>query len=548
MAIWAVIIVPFLATIVRPCEGTAFLQKYISHEDVEQMLLSEFYKMSNSAKLVEDELRPMFRALPKNKDGNLEQSVVRYALHRYFVQKHGWYMKGLDPAGGAWSSPMETNIMKDRAPAYIHNFFEKRSTAHGLNLHELAVSASVLSDLVHKESSGGLHKVYTSLQLPTVGAVGQYWFDQALKAYLVSYFFGGNDLNFTGIDYYNFLEKELLEIYPDWPSTYMWVNDFTLAHKVMAQPRTNPFVLQQPTFDKSVELIQELWHKFGAFQDLECKALKGRLVDMEYQGTGRVRLSQFYAGGVNGDWTLSESVDYLRNLGALDETDPDSPSVVIPNYMTSRTNCLSSSGFYSVCCSDECESLMQQLELKIAAPSGSPTKISELVSAMHSDTVHAPRNLSTTLLTRLDEIAKVHSGQVALHGRLFAQWMHHAYPRECPFPHVAGTTNPMAPEEWMDLMGINNVEATMEEMQVHYSRLDAEHSSMDKETPLPWSHVEELIASDHKSGLGVTVSSLLTLRTVMLGTVLVSFATQLARATKVVAWSSGETKPENILV
>ena len=26
-----------------------------------------------------------------------------------------------------------------------------------------------------------------------------------------------------------------------------------------------------------------------------------------------------------------------------------------------------------------------------------------------------------------------------LHGRLFAQWMHHAFPRHCPFPHVSGT-------------------------------------------------------------------------------------------------------------
>ena len=29
---------------------------------------------------------------------------------------------------------------------------------------------------------------------------------------------------------------------------------------------------------------------------------------MKHQGTGRVRLSRFYAGGAKGDWTLSESV------------------------------------------------------------------------------------------------------------------------------------------------------------------------------------------------------------------------------------------------
>merc|ERR1719413_151443 len=213
------------------------------------------------------------------------------------------------------------------------------------------------------------------------------------------------------------------------------------------------------TFDKSVRLVEELGHHFGSFQNLECQALKGRLVEMEHEGTGRVRLSRFYAGGASGDWTFAESVDYLRNLGVLDETDPSS---VISNYVTSQTNCLTASGFYSVCCFDECEGLLRHLERELAAPSAGPERIAELVTAMHSDTIDAPRNLSVALLGRLGDISRQHHGLVPLHGRLFAQWMHHAYPRECPFPHVAGTTSPMSPDEWMAHKGIDDVEATME--------------------------------------------------------------------------------------
>ena len=88
---------------------------------------------------------------------------------------------------------------------------------------------------------------------------------------------------------------------------------------------------------------------------------------------------------------------------------------------------------------------MQHLETDVSAPSASPARIAETVSLLQSDTVDAPRNLSSALLTRLQEIADVHAGTVPLHGRLFAQWMHHAYPRECPFPHVSGTTSPMSP-------------------------------------------------------------------------------------------------------
>jgi len=295
---------------------------------------------------------------------------------------------------------------------------------------------------------------------------------------------------------------------------------------LMSRDRRNPFLSARDTFDTSVAFVQELGHKFGSFQNLECKEVKNKLVEMEYQGSGRIHLSRFYAGGVNGDWTFSESVAYLRNLGVLDETIPGKPRVVISNYMTSRTNCLSTSGFYSVCCSDECEGLMQHLEREIAAPSAVPSRIAESVSRMHSDTVDAPRNLSTTLLMRLNEIASHHAGVVPLHGRLFAQWMHHAYPRECPFPHVSGTTSPMSPDDWMDRHGIDNIEATMEEMQQHHSRL-AEQEAADEVEALPWTQEEELVAGNYQPGC------LSSVRVLMAVAALVSFAVPLLRASSV---------------
>merc|ERR1719330_1059250 len=360
---------------------------------------------------------------------------------------------------------------------------------------------------------------------------------------MMLYLVGGN-LTLTDVSLIDVLEHELIEIYPDCPGTYMWVEDFRHTHDLMLQSQRNPFVDAQHTFETSVAFVQELAHNFGSFQDLECKSLKGRLVEMEHRGTGRVRLSRFYAGGVNGDWSLAESVDFLRNQGVLDETDPNAPSVMIANYMTSKTNCLSASGFYSVCCSDECESLRQRLELDIAAPVSAPTRIAELVSSLHSDTVDAPRNLSTALLARLDEIAKFHGGQVPLHGRLFAQWMHHAYPRECPFPHVSGSTNPLTPDEWMVQWGIDNVEATMEEMQWHHSRLEQEDAMEGEEdATLPWTHVEELVTGETSRSWSSTA-----LRFVMAVGALASFALPLLRASKVAMAGSGADKFEGVLV
>jgi len=108
--------------------------------------------------------------------------------------------------------------------------------------------------------------------------------------------------------------------------------------------------------------------------------------------------------------------------------------------------------------------VLNQLEQKIASPSADPARIAALVATLPSDTVDAPRNLSEPLLQRLHEIAEAHGGSVPLHGRLFAQWMHHAFPRECPYPHVSGTTIQENQNTWTDANGGDSV-ATQEELE-----------------------------------------------------------------------------------
>lgn len=52
------------------------------------------------------------------------------------------------------------------------------------------------------------------------------------------------------------------------------------------------------------------------------------------------------------------------------------------------------------------------------------------------------------LRTRLDDVAASHGGTVRLHSRLFAQWLHYTFPRDCPFPHKIGTTVTSGVEEF----------------------------------------------------------------------------------------------------
>jgi len=118
---------------------------------------------------------------------------------------------------------------------------------------------------------------------------------------------------------------------------------------------------------------------------------------------------------------------------------------------------------------------------------------------MASNTVPGNRTLPASLMRRLEEVADGNDGRVPLHGRLFAQWMHHAYPRECPFPHISGTTSPVRVEDWAAEEG-NEVVASHEEMRQHVEtprkpqRQPAGGEADDEGECAPWMEHEEILA------------------------------------------------------
>merc|ERR1719203_946427 len=146
---------------------------------------------------------------------------------------------------------------------------------------------------------------------------------------------------------------------------------------------------------------------------------------------------------------------------------------------------------------------MARLESSIANPVADPQKVAELIAAMPSDTVSAPRNISLTMRRRLDDIAGRHGGSIPLHGRLFAQWMHHAFPNECSYPHMAGSlespVNPMEVLLTEEETGLR-LKASQDEMQsamdVAFSLNASDPLAAAQEPPLPWTDEEELMVGD----------------------------------------------------
>merc|ERR1719336_3308786 len=161
-----------------PCTSASAFLHAKTHEDmqvareiIESTLMAELAMDSTRLMALEEELRPMYLALPKNEHGTLEPTAVRYALHRYFVQKHGWYMKGLEPAGRSWNSSSPTSVLKSRVPDLIQSLFDQHLHGEGMRLHEVAVFAATLSDLVHNEAVSDVIDLYDAFNFSSTGPV-----------------------------------------------------------------------------------------------------------------------------------------------------------------------------------------------------------------------------------------------------------------------------------------------------------------------------------------------------------------------------------------
>jgi len=222
---------------------------------------------------------------------------------------------------------------------------------------------------------------------------------------------------------------------------------------------------------------------------------------MDPHVTGRVPLSKFYGTGLDSEWRFGESESYLRELGALDETSRWGKQVIIPNYIQAASNCIVTTSHYMVCCANDCNPIISDIEEAIGAPTAEVNELLSLVRNMSSMTSledESQVTVDATLSAQLESIANSHGGEVPIHSRLFMQWLHYVFPRECPFPHKSGTVASVAPLEYK-----GNYVATVDEMKAHSSEVRAMANTTDLNATMAkeelqwmsqWSEEEELLA------------------------------------------------------
>jgi len=239
---------------------------------------------------------------------------------------------------------------------------------------------------------------------------------------------------------------------------------------------------------------------------VECQKLKQELINIESSRKGRVDLRVFHANTQNQQGVgFIETADYLRQNGALDES-TESQDVIIPNYINGPNNAIFSGRHFSVGCLDECETLLGRIERHIDGPAAT---VDDLISIVHE----AREPLESAHVSRLHEVAELHGGVVPLHGRLFALWMHHAFPHDCPHPSIAGTTRPLVPDEYVAQTHVDWKLSDAELLQAadlgKRYRIELEFFDMPPAKPaseaLPWDLEEDLLVENQHTGFKDTL-------------------------------------------
>jgi len=448
---------------------------------------------------IQDELLEMWHALPKNKHGRIERRSLRYAAHRHFMRTSSIMIRGFEPLKVVSDSESgAADILSQRVPAYVEKVLAGRKATLGFSLEDAATMVAIVEQLIFDSENVLLETSYMQMQKNPRSIVNHNTFARLIEVYLVHWMMGDDD---HGIRILMSNRTILESSFPQWKALVGFADGQirALQYSREQKPRKGrglDTLAQRFTFDDAHEVAGGITKSFASFWESECVSMKDSLVAMDTDFDGRVPLSKFYGKGMDSEWRFGESEAYLRELGALDESSVwKGKQVIIPNYLQAASNCIVSTPHYLVCCAAECEAFLGEIEAAVGAPMSEPALIRAIVGNMSS--VSASLSYDETpmmegaLGAQLDRVAAAHGGKVPLHSRLFSQWLHYVFPRECPFPHMAGTATARTPTEF----GSSYI-ATKDEMKEHASAavsdVPASEDSIAEELPTQWSEEEEL--------------------------------------------------------
>eukprot|EP00928_Gymnodinium_smaydae_P046748 TRINITY_DN31166_c0_g1_i1.p1 TRINITY_DN31166_c0_g1~~TRINITY_DN31166_c0_g1_i1.p1 ORF type:complete len:497 (-),score=151.62 TRINITY_DN31166_c0_g1_i1:72-1562(-) len=405
---------------------------------------------------VKESLEDNFHAMPKNQLGQVPpKEFLPHIVRSYFAREHGWLLRGLEPPSlrKAVVDVDSALILLERAPKLVEALQSKRNNEMGLSVLEVASVVAAIEALVLEENIPVLRSSFALNGYLPEERIDLETLDAVLTSYLLL-FWQGNSRNLTDVDEHAKLKASAVQN-PD-----SWGNILAFEHEARDHLHDEGFqhgaeraADGKYSFDDATRAMKVITEKFGKFQNSECVDMKKALMDLDPTGTGRVPLDVFKAQPNYSKFQFTEEADYLRSVGALDETG-STPSVLIANYITGPSNCIASSKYYAVCCLSECDALVRELEGKATSQEVMPKEMLKLLDGLSPTFKDLLKTPQEQLQRDLENLATQHGGKVPLYSAGFAGLLHKEFPNECPRPTLADVEADNAEEaagkKWAD--------------------------------------------------------------------------------------------------
>jgi len=380
---------------------------------------------------IQDSLKPIIAASPKNSYGRLGDEAARYALHRLFMERHGWEIKGFDAVSG------NSSIFQHFVPPEVQAELEKSVRGRGFSILELSVFAATLEQLIAAELPRKLEDAYRAMGLPSDDSISRSQAESLIDLYMGAYIRSEDVTMLKPTELFKF-QTSMSFMYNNWDETQKFFRE--IQESVVHGKETF-------TFADVAAVLEKVEANFVYWNDHQCQSLKENLMELEQELPGRVRMLDFYEAALyKGMYQFVEKISYLKALGAVDEAEPLEPRLILPNYIDGPSNCVARTSYYSVCCMDECADLYSHVEKQLGKPEATAAEIIAVVQGLSSATTCTI--LPDKLRENLHALAGKNGGRVSLHGKAFAEWMHFVYPRECTWPQKFGPAHSQTMEEW----------------------------------------------------------------------------------------------------
>lgn len=404
-------------------ETDAFLTASSLSASLDAVLRSN--KQEKRLRLIEAAIFPTYLAVPKNRQGRLEPQAVRHVVNTFFRQEHGWIINGMQT-----SDIMEETGVHD-ALVLKALALEAREAGRGLSLEEVAALSAALERLILDESVALLQVAYQLNGMSVTDMLERKQLHEVLISYLIVH------IHRTKLDYANQIQHEEYKRLQKEEGGTVELDEFAedAVRNFDFSQQTSGLGERKYSFHAASSIVEAMAHAYSRWQIEDCGYMREALESMDSAGAGTVPYESFRSYPATDIFVFSESQDQLRALDVLDESAPARPAVRISNYLLSESNCNPRGSYYVVCCMNPCTSIMSELEGHFKAPFVDPQPLLDFVSNLSSRwDFDQFKTHGEELRSRLWALSKLHEGKVPLHSRLFEQWLHFSFPRDCPHP------------------------------------------------------------------------------------------------------------------